>query len=1406
MSTTIKLRRSAVPGRVPTTAQLELGEVAINTADGKIYIKQYDAVSNTASIVEFSADPSDLLDLIKGVDGSGSGLDADLLDGENSTYYLDYNNFTNTPSNTAILEFIKAVDGTGSGLDADLLDGQQGTYYLDYDNFTNTPTDTEILNQVKAVDGTGSGLDADLLDGQQGTYYLDYTNFTNTPTNTSILESVKDVDGAGSGLDSDLLDGQQGTYYLDYNNFTNTPSNTSVLESIKDVDGTGSGLDADLLDGLDSTQFLRSDEDDTFTGNLVITGNLTVSGNTTYVNTEEILLSDNVIVLNANFTGPTATENAGIEVERGDETNVVLQWNEDQNYWEIASGGTTGRILTTGDEGSGNGLDADTLDGQQGSYYLDFTNATNKPDPQIDVNISGKVTGTGTTTLTDLGNGTINISTELANTTVVAGSYGSSSKIPTFTVDEDGRLTAAVDVDVAGVSDTVWYSANNTYSIETVDGSIFNTAISVFGTNVDFGDGIDVTGNVTVTGTVDGRDIAADGSKLDGIEAGATGDQSASEILSLLLTVDGSGTNLDADLLDGQQGSYYLDFTNATNKPDPQIDVTLSGKVTGAGTTTLTDLGNGTISISTELANTTVTAGSYGSASAIPVITVDEDGRLTAASTAAVRGVDDFIWTSANNTLSIETGDGSVFKTAITQFGSNVDFSAGIDVTGNVTVTGTVDGRDVSVDGAKLDGIEPGATADQTASEILSLLLTVDGTGTNLDADLLDGQQGSYYLDFTNATNKPDPQIDVTLSGKVTGTGSTTLTNLGNGSLSITTELANTAVAAGTYGSATQIPIITVDEDGRLTFAGNTEIEAGGGINATAWYSANNTLYIETADGFFNTVINDFTNLDADTLEGQTLQQVLDTAANNASTGIAENVGEGIITITASNGLTGSGSFGVNDFSNTSITIQHADTSSVANVNNSNGTVIQDLTFDTYGHVQTVGSTNLDGRYYTETELDGGQLDNRYYTETELNNGQLDTRYYTETELNNGQLDTRYYTETEADSRFVNVTGDSVSGNITLTNAADLRFQDTAGTFPTTAGGFQWVLNNDAARIYAQQPASDEIDFFFKINDNAGSTDRFVFWIDDYRGATFDKYPAQFDGSAAYLGVPVDGNGDKDLANARFKVPFTGNVTIDGNRVFADDYHPNADKWTTARTITLGGDLGGSVSIDGSQNVTLNATIQADSVALGTDTTGNYVASLTQGSGISITGGTGESSTPTIAHADTSSQANTSFAGTEFITALNVDTFGHVVGVTKETRNFITQADADTRYVNVDGDTMTGDLTVQADIIQDHAAYVTDSASTATFSSTQIWSFPSATYNSAEVIITATQGINRHITKLLIVHNGTTASATEFGTIYTNTSLGTYDVGLSGGNVTLSVVPTSASTIDYKIASTLIID
>ena len=540
-------------------------------------------------------------------------------------------------------------------------------------------------------------------------------------------------------------------------------------------------------------------------------------------------------------------------------------------------------------DGAGSGLDADLFDGESGAYYLDYNNFTNVPPATLDLTLDGKVTGNAFSNT-----GVMTLTTELANTGVTAGSYGSASLVPVFSVDEDGRITTATTVSVAGVANTTWTIANNTFTIGTADGNYYDTLINTF-------TGLGVIGNITVTGLVDGRDIATDGAKLDLLEDG--------------------------------------------------LDLTLTGKVTGTASSN-----TGVMTVTTELSNTGVTAGSYGSSTAIPTFTVDEDGRLTVAGEAAVSGVSDFQWYSANNTL--------VLSTSTTDYNTLLNTFTDI-TTGNITTAGTVDGRDLSVDGAKLDLIEAGATADQTAADIRTLGFfdtTNDGTGSTLDADLLDGLHAS---------------------------------------------------------------------------------------------------------------------------------DILSQAANTA----ANQIGNASVTVQGGTGLDGSGSFNLNDSTPTTITINHDDTSSVVDISLATGRAITGLTFDTYGHVTGTATTHFDDFYYTETELDAGQLDNRYYTETELtngeldsryyteteldagqlnslyyteteldggqlntlyytetelDNGQLDSRYYTETELDGGQLDNRYYTETEADNRFVNVTGDTITGNLTVEGNLSLNYSTFISATTTT--------------------------------------------------------------------------------------------------------------------------------------------------------------------------------------------------------------------------------------------------------------------------------------------------------------------------------------------------------------------
>ena len=93
--------------------------------------------------------------------------------------------------------------------------------------------------------------------------------------------------------------------------------------------------------------------------------------------------------------------------------------------------------------------------------------------------------------------------------------------------DESGNVSTFARIAVTAIDVT-----NNTedarIDFTAVSNDTFNPQVSITGT------GLDVTGNITVSGTVDGRDVATDGTKLDGIESNATADQTAAEIKTLL--------------------------------------------------------------------------------------------------------------------------------------------------------------------------------------------------------------------------------------------------------------------------------------------------------------------------------------------------------------------------------------------------------------------------------------------------------------------------------------------------------------------------------------------------------------------------------------------------------------------------------------------------------------------------------------------------------------------------------------------------------------------------------------------------------------------------------------------------------------------------------------------------------
>jgi len=151
---------------------------------------------------------------------------------------------------------------------------------------------------------------------------------------------------------------------------------------------------------------------------------------------------------------------------------------------------------------------------------------------------------------------------------------------------------------------------------------------------------------------------------------------------------------------------------------------------------------------------------------------------------------------------------------------------------------------------------------------------------------------------------------------------------------------------------------------------------------------------------------------------------------------------------------------------------------------------------------------------------------------------------------------------------------------------------------------------------------------------------------------------------------------------------FTAN-TITANSFIGNIVAASAQKLTTARYISLSGDLQGNVLFDGTQDVTIVANVINNSVALGADTTGDYVANLTAGSGITLTNAGGESANVTVALSTSGVTANT-YGGTTNIPILNIDQFGRVTSASNAaiSTSFSLAANSGTTDTFNSGDTL----------------------------------------------------------------------------------------------------------------------
>ena len=140
--------------------------------------------------------------------------------------------------------------------------------------------------------------------------------------------------------------------------------------------------------------------------NITATGSLSVTGTDAFLSTSNLQVNDNIITLNADETG-TPSDNVGFEVERGTASNVSLIWAEDSDQWQITTDGSNFyKILTTNDNITAD--DVALLNGESASYYLNYTNFTNKPASITDFSISD---GTAGQVLTTDGSGNFSFAT-----------------------------------------------------------------------------------------------------------------------------------------------------------------------------------------------------------------------------------------------------------------------------------------------------------------------------------------------------------------------------------------------------------------------------------------------------------------------------------------------------------------------------------------------------------------------------------------------------------------------------------------------------------------------------------------------------------------------------------------------------------------------------------------------------------------------------------------------------------------------------------------------------------------------------------------------------------------------------------------------------------------------------------
>jgi len=164
-------------------------------------------------------------------------------------------------------------------------------------------------------------------------------------TNNTITVSAEDATTTNKGVAS-----------FDTNDFTVTSGAVTIKnvnlgsqttgDYVANIQGTANEVTVTPTSGEGTSVTIGLPDDVTITNNLNVGGNLNVTGSINAVSTTEINIQDNKINLNSNFNTGTPTADAGIKVNRGDEADVELKWDETDNRWELTNDGTNYHAIT----------------------------------------------------------------------------------------------------------------------------------------------------------------------------------------------------------------------------------------------------------------------------------------------------------------------------------------------------------------------------------------------------------------------------------------------------------------------------------------------------------------------------------------------------------------------------------------------------------------------------------------------------------------------------------------------------------------------------------------------------------------------------------------------------------------------------------------------------------------------------------------------------------------------------------------------------------------------------------------------------------------------------------------------------------------------------------------------------